>query len=181
MPTALSIDKDFVKSLYVNGVPAARIAEQTGVRLDTICQWVRRGKWKAELPAERPDEQVALKNVAEEINNKALALSKKILCKLDDLKLVDLADCKSASSALAASYATARKASGQDDDNERGLRGVVNIFQTVQLPGSVTLPSAPSDLLSDAHTGQVIDVSPVSEQAPGPESTPESTGPSANA
>lgn len=45
MRTALPVDKEYVKSLYLKGMTYRAISEKTGVPLNTLTGWASRGGW----------------------------------------------------------------------------------------------------------------------------------------
>lgn len=192
MVSSVMEPKDVAKELYLNNFTYAQISAQLNVTPGVIRQWAFRGKWKqakvvvpTDTTTGEPSKPIESQTLGDKFTARILNKSDQLLTALEAMsqpkRVKDIKECVQALSGL---NATVRKALKLDEANGPGTRSLVTIFQTVQMPGAIQVPGvpgAPSDLLSQGGDQQVIDVQPVSEQAPGPESTPESTGPSGNA
>jgi transposase len=115
------------KSLWMQGFSTPEIEERTGIAAGTVCQWLHREKWvRGALDIPEPGEtkqvvQVTEDNpIADAISQKALEQVDRILCHVKRLEFKTLNDCKTASSAVAAAYTTARKALGLDGNGDGG-------------------------------------------------------------
>ena len=140
-------ERDLAKELYRNGLEVSEIAKRINVRYQTIYQWRRREKWDCQPRKTHESQAVAIKTVAEEFANRAITIARQVMCKLETEPLRGVKDCKETATALAAAYATARKALGQDDHGSTG-RVNVTVYQ-----GSVLVSSGDA-----GDAGQVIDV-----------------------
>ena len=148
MPAPLAETYDLAKQLYLNGLPIFEIAKRVNISANTLYQRKRREKWDCMPRVSKESKDLAIQDVAKRISNQALELSEQIMCKMTKLPLNNLRDCKESASALAAAYATARKALGMDDAGAGSGRVNVTVYQ-----GSVLVSSGDA-----GDAGQVIDV-----------------------
>lgn len=150
-------ERDLAKELYRNGLEVSEIAKRINVRYQTIYQWRRREKWDCQPRKTHESQAVAIKSVAEEFANRAITIARQVMCKLETEPLRGVKDCKETATALAAAYATARKALGQDDPGSTG-RVNVTVYQ-----GSVLVSSEPDRKAIDVtcepieNQAQVVD------------------------
>lgn len=150
-------ERDLAKELYRNGLEVSEIAKRINVRYQTIYQWRRREKWDCQPRKTHESQAVAIKTVAEEFANRAITIARQVMCKLETEPLRGVKDCKETATALAAAYATARKALGQDDPGSSG-RVNVTVYQ-----GSVLVSSEPDRKAIDVtcepseNQAQVVD------------------------
>lgn len=119
MPAAVIADKSLAKALWLQGLTASAIAKQLGTKRDTVQHWVSRYGWKREAditrPAAKEAQAVVAKEVADRVSSIVAEHSEDLIGVIRDTKARTLLDCKTAAAALAASYATYRKATGMDD------------------------------------------------------------------
>lgn len=145
MPIAVIADKSLAKALWLQGLSASAIAKQLGTKRDTVQHWVHRYGWVRDVGTDRPspkDAQLAVaKDVATRINSMAVEQSERLMAVIRDNKVQTLNDSKTAASALAVSYATARKALGLDDHN-----GTQQHLHVHMMRGSSARVASPSDL-----------------------------------
>ena len=116
MPESITAPRDLALELWLQGFTVPQVAKQLSLKPETIYSWKRRHGWIRPGPKPPSEAQTAsLQGIAERLANLTLVQAERILCTIRDTKLEGLRDCKEASTALAASYATARKALGLDD------------------------------------------------------------------
>lgn len=119
MPAAVLPDRNLAKSMWLQGLSASVISRQLGVKVTTIQQWVNRYRWKRENLNDKPipdaTQAAVRQDIAARITSLAVEQAERIMGVVKDSQVKTLSDGKTASSALAASYATARKALGLDD------------------------------------------------------------------
>lgn len=140
------------KELWFRGLPPAAIELQTGIKAVTIRKRASREQWGLQ---KRPDTAVATstktvvtQEIADRLAKDVVEQAEALLWTLRDLaKPVNYREAKDYATALSATYATARKSLGLDDDNS--IRNV-----------SVTLINARVD------ERPVIDVTPEPIGAP---------------
>lgn len=171
MPTAVLPDRNLAKAMWLNGICASQISSQLGVKVSTIRQWVVRYGWKRDAKTEQPvTEQIQAavrQDVAARITALAIDQAERLMAVIRDNKIKTLSDSKTAASALAASYATARKALGLDDTNAPQQHLHVHVMR-----GAQPRVAAAADLaVIDA---QVLDSAP--SQVPDESANPNSPG-----
>lgn len=128
MPRPIAENYDLARQLYLNGLPIYEIAKRINVPSNTLYQRKRREKWDCQ-PRVSPESKAAvIQDVAKRVTNEAIEVAEQILCKVRGLPLKTLKDCREAASALAAAYATARKALGLDESSAGGSRVNVTIY-----------------------------------------------------
>lgn len=119
MPVALDVSRDLVRDLWLRGFSHKDIQQQTGVKSVTLRAWIVRYGWKRDNYPVRPPEgersTVAYQGAAERLAGLTITEADRIICHLRDSELTSIKDSKEAATALAAAYATARKALGLDD------------------------------------------------------------------
>lgn len=156
MSNAVIVDKDLAKGLWLKGFSATDIAVKLGTKRDTVSQWVHRYGWKREADVTRPiakaAQALAIQEVADEVSALASEQAKRLMHVIRDSKVKTLTDAKIASTALSASYATARKALGLDDKqghNGKNWGGGISIDVHLSPGSSLSL-----------NENKVIDVTP---------------------
>lgn len=119
MAEPLPIDRELVKALWLQGFDPKQIQDKTGVKRATLRTWIARLGWRREGLAERNANKAAepanMQAVAARFASLTVSQTERIIECIRDSPVKTLGDCKTAASALAASYATARKALGLDD------------------------------------------------------------------
>lgn len=162
MPATAPTQRDLAKELWLQGFTLGHISEQLGVKPGTVRVWSSRYKWnETGKPAVNTAQVLAYKEVAERLSNLTIVQAERLICCIRDSKLVGLKDVKEAATALAASYATARKALGLDDN---------------QAPQHLHLHVLAREQMKPIESTPIIDVP--AEPAPGPEQpTPEPADP----
>jgi hypothetical protein len=158
--------KRLCKRLWLQGYSNPEIEERTKVSAGLLRQWQSREKWvRGMIDVEEIAQPVQVAKVTKD-NTVADALSKKaieqvdrILCHVQRMEFKNLNDCKTASSAVAAAYATARKALGLDDRGDGGTTYQLYLASAPKplLDVESTLIQCPSDSGTGGGGGQLAD------------------------
>lgn len=119
---------ELAKELYLNGMPIYEVAKRVNIVPNTLYQRKTREKWDCLPRKSKLSQGDAIKQVATRVTHTAIESAEQIICKIRKLPLKTLKDCREAASALAAAYATARKALGLDDSASSGSRVNVTIY-----------------------------------------------------
>ena len=157
MAAVSKLDPNLAKELWLNGFSVTDISKKVGVKPVTIYSWKRKHKWDCEPRIKHPSEHAGIQAVMERVTTTTLRVCEQIINRVDNAPLTALRDCKEAATAIAAAYATARKASGQDDQAGSG-RVNVTVYQ-----GSVLVSSEPDRKAIDVtcepseNQAQVVD------------------------
>ncbi len=118
MPEPLAIDRELVRSLWLQGFTHREIEERTGVKSATLRAWIVRLGWKHEGVVIRPAPDTLkipdMQASAERLAQLTVEQCERILCRVRDSRLDTIKECRDSAAALSAAYAAARRALGLD-------------------------------------------------------------------